>query len=326
MIFKIITTINEETEAIKKLQNIASDSKIILVGDLKSRPIKSNEKLKFLNVDDQKKLGFKLFEHLPYNHYARKNLGYLYALENGAEIIYDTDDDNIPYDNWFIPEFNGEYSVTQNNQQYANIYAYFSEEKIWPRGFPLSHEKESYQAFELEKQNINIGIWQGLADLDPDVDAIYRLIIGKEVTFNKNAPVALKAGTYCPFNSQNTGWRKIMLPYAYLPSTVTFRFTDILRGYIAQRCLWEHDLHLGFHKATVYQERNEHDFMKDFESELPCYIQTEKVVSILENLSLTQNYESNLLKIYSALYKQKYVAEKELVILNAWLEDLKKYY
>lgn len=326
MIFKIITTINEKTEAIEKFQNIDSESKIILIGDLKSKHIKSNEKIKFLNIEDQKELGFKSFETLPYNHYARKNLGYLFALNNGAEIIYDTDDDNIPYNNWFTPEFEGEYSLTTKNQRYSNTYAYFTKEKIWPRGFPLSYEKESYHESELEKQDVKIGVWQGLADLDPDVDAIYRLIIGKEVIFDKNSPIVLKPGTYCPFNSQNTTWRKTMIPYAYLPSTVTFRFTDILRGYITQRCLWEYNLHLGFHEATVYQERNVHDLMKDFESELPCYTQTEKVVDILENLSLTKDYESNLMKIYTALYKQNYVDKKELTILKAWLEDLNKYF
>jgi hypothetical protein len=38
---------------------------------------------------------------LPSKHYARKNLGYLIAIKNGAEIIIETDDDNIPEKNFW---------------------------------------------------------------------------------------------------------------------------------------------------------------------------------------------------------------------------------
>jgi hypothetical protein len=48
----------------------------------------------YLDVSSQKKLFPKLSELLPYNHYCRKNLGYLYAIKKGYKIIYETDDDN----------------------------------------------------------------------------------------------------------------------------------------------------------------------------------------------------------------------------------------
>ena len=78
---------------------------MVIVGDKKSHPIKDGKNLTYLSVEDQKKLGYKTVKHVPYNHYTRKNIGYLYAMEQGAEIIYDTDDDNIPYENWFEPTF-----------------------------------------------------------------------------------------------------------------------------------------------------------------------------------------------------------------------------
>ena len=33
---------------------------------------------------------------IPWNHFGRKNVGFLYAIAHGAHVIYDTDDDNIP--------------------------------------------------------------------------------------------------------------------------------------------------------------------------------------------------------------------------------------
>ena len=34
------------------------------------------------------------------NHYCRKNLGYLFALQQGADCILETDDDNMPFSNF----------------------------------------------------------------------------------------------------------------------------------------------------------------------------------------------------------------------------------
>jgi len=31
---------------------------------------------------------------VPWNHFGRKNLGFLFAIHYGAKVIYDTDDDN----------------------------------------------------------------------------------------------------------------------------------------------------------------------------------------------------------------------------------------
>ena len=34
-------------------------------------------------------------DHLPWNSFGRKNIGYLFAISQGAKIIFDFDDDNI---------------------------------------------------------------------------------------------------------------------------------------------------------------------------------------------------------------------------------------
>ncbi|KIH51862.1 hypothetical protein ANCDUO_18043, partial [Ancylostoma duodenale] len=71
--------------------------KMVVVGDTKTPINWRLEGVHFLSVEDQQRLDYHLTSDLPYNSYTRKNIGYLYAIQHGAEWIYDTDDDNKPY-------------------------------------------------------------------------------------------------------------------------------------------------------------------------------------------------------------------------------------
>lgn len=319
----VITTINSKTEAIIKFSIKLKDWNIVLVGDKKSKTIKNKHNITFLSIKDQKKLGFKIFEDCPYNHYTRKNIGYLYAIKNGADIIYDTDDDNFPYESWSFPNFKIEAETLSGKGKFLNIYNYFTKEKIWPRGYPIEelHNKNNWNS---SKKDTKIGVWQGLADIDPDVDAIYRLIIGKKIKFKKRKPIVIDRNIYCPFNSQNTLWNKKFFAYLYLPSTVSFRFTDILRGYVTQKLLWLENYHLGFTDASVYQKRNEHNLMKDFDDEIEVYTNTKKIINLLEKLTFKdkKNQLENIESLYLNLYKNGFVKKEEITRLKAWKKDI----
>jgi len=315
----VITTINPKTASILKFERML-DWHIVVVGDKKSVPIKSTENLIFLTLEDQNKLGYKYASSCPYNHYARKNIGYLYAIQEGACVIYDTDDDNTPYDDWDVPDFTCDQRAVA--KQYLNVYALFSKEKIWPRGFPLDEiGKITSTSIEKEETPKQIGVWQGLADLDPDVDAIFRLVMNKEIKFDRYGKVFLDKGTYCPFNSQNTAWINKAFPCLYLPASVSFRFTDILRGYITQRILWEQDLYLGFTNATVYQNRNVHDLMRDFKDEVECYLGVKAIVDMLEKIKLNGDPIAMMVAVYEHLASNGHVKKSELQMLNDWLND-----
>lgn len=49
----------------------------------------------YLSSEKQVELNYRITKLLPWNYYCRKAIGYLYAIQHGARIIYDTDDDNI---------------------------------------------------------------------------------------------------------------------------------------------------------------------------------------------------------------------------------------
>jgi len=319
----VITSIFEPTEAIKAFSEY-SEYQLLVVGDKKTPKNWQYAAVDFISIDQQENLSYELAKVLPYNHYCRKMIGYLKAIENDADFIVDTDDDNIPKSRWKFPDFDGEFDCILENKGFVNIYQLYTEQKIWPRGLPLNLITKNFELDnELAKQNCKIGIWQGLADEDPDVDAIYRLTNDTPCYFNEREPVVLGKGTITPFNTQNTIIRKELFSLMYLPTYVTFRFTDILRGLIAQPIMWLYNYHLGFTNATVVQKRNPHDYMKDFISEVPMYQHCEKVIEVVSNsISPSASIENNLYNSYKALLPAGIVCEKEMITLEAWLKDL----
>ena len=301
--------------------------RFIVVGDTKSPATFQLEGCDFFSLEQQRKSGFSLAVDLPEKHYGRKNLGYLEAIRNGAQLIIETDDDNYPR-----PEFWSDRrqqidatSVVQGG--WVNVYAYFTSERIWPRGFALEHLQD--QVPDLNKFNIdsiNAPIQQGLADDNPDVDAIYRLALPLPLKFNNGKEIALGRDSWCPFNSQNTTWFKEAFPLLYLPSYCSFRMTDIWRSFIAQRIAWENNWSVVFHRATVYQERNMHNLMRDFSDEIPGYLNNKKLTDTLLSLHLKPGKDAigeNLVTCYESLVSIGLIGEKELPLLHAWLHDLK---
>jgi hypothetical protein len=106
---------------------------------------------------------------------------------------------------------------------------------------------------------------------------------------------------------------------------VTFRFTDILRGLIAQPILWEAGYHLGFASATTVQERNPHDLLKDFEAEIPCYLYARKVAEIVSGVVRGgAGISDNLFNAYEALLRGDLIKWEELLLLSSWLEELRR--
>ena len=102
--FIIITSIFYPTEAVIAFSKM-QDYQLIVVGDKKTPADWFCKNVDYISVIEQEELDFELAKFLPYNHYCRKMLGYLKAIQNGADYIVDMDDDNIPKDNWKFPEF-----------------------------------------------------------------------------------------------------------------------------------------------------------------------------------------------------------------------------
>jgi len=322
----VITSINNPTEAVRSFATL-KDYRLIVVGDKKTPLDWSCEGVVFLPVEKQDQIGRHLNKILPYNHYCRKMLGYLHAFEMNVQGIIDADDDNNPKAGFSFPAFEGKYNMVKKNQGFINVYQYFTDQKIWPRGLPLKNINKNYKFPDLvTSSECKVGVWQGLADDIPDVDAIYCLVDNRPCIFEARQPIVLGEGTFSPFNTQNTLIHRELFPLLYLPAHVTFRFTDILRGLIAQPIIWMHGFHLGFTGATVTHERNPHDYFKDFISEIPMYQNTEQVVEIVMKTIRQQfSLSENLFIAYEALVEAGIVKKSEMAVLSAWLKDIELY-
>lgn len=327
----IITSIANDKHPI--LNSFAVECKkrnleFIVIGDTKSPTDFQLEGCDFWGIDRQSTLPFDLAKITPTKHYSRKNLGYLLAIQNGATELVETDDDNIPRDEFWTDKQREVKSHAFENAGWVNVYHYFTKHKIWPRGFPLEElQNKQIELNSLKYDSVNCPIQQGLADENPDVDAVYRLTYPLPIDFEIKARLALGKNAWSPFNSQNTHWFKEAFALMYLPSYCSFRMTDIWRSYVAQRISWECGWSILYHEPTVWQQRNEHNLMKDFEDEIPGYTNNFNICKELQSLQLkagqTNIYE-NLIICYQKLIDINVIGKEEMTLLLAWISDIKK--
>ncbi len=321
----VITTIQYPTPGVIAISELLGATyNIVIIGDKKSPPDYSAKNVCFYNINEQKNTGFHLETALPFNHYARKNIGYLIAIRNGAELILETDDDNIPYQTFgkdLNYDVDGELITAKG---WFNVYKEFTSENIWPRGLPLERINQEVTT-DRESCTKRAHIQQFLADKHPDVDAVYRLSQPyREIQFSQRKPVILNQGTLCPFNSQNTVTFEEAFPLLYLPSYVSFRMTDIWRSFISQAIIWSKGWFVSFHSSTVFQERNVHDLLNDFELEIPGYLKNQYIVDILSSIHFSGSVGNRLYQAYDRLRKENIVQKEELKLVESWLKDLEK--
>lgn len=327
----VITTIQAPTPAMYKYRDMLLDQgwSIIVVGDKKSPPTYDLPGVNYLSIERQQELFGEIASLIPVNHYSRKNLGYLYAMSQGAEAIAESDDDNIPYDDKY-PNFLPVQvkAPTVEAQGSVNVYSYFTDKKIWPRGLSLDKIKTVVTKAALVEREVTCYVQQGLADLDPDVDAIYRLTASDgDVLFEPGLKLALSEHCYSPFNTQNTLFYKPAFPLMLLPIGVSSRVTDILRSYIAQRLLWFLGSSLLFLSPSVYQLRNQHNLLIDFNEEIPLYTKTDELVNLLESFDADSTSDpcSLIEKIYIYLNQKGFLSEIELRLCGLWVKQVKNY-
>ncbi len=98
----VVTTIQEPTTCMRRLGEILEQtgSRVIVIGDRKGPARFNLSAADLFTLEEQAALPYRLASKLPLGHYSRKNLGYLEAMRRRAACIYETDDDNMPAENW----------------------------------------------------------------------------------------------------------------------------------------------------------------------------------------------------------------------------------
>jgi STELLO glycosyltransferase-like protein len=324
----IVTSIAAPNSVMEDLARGALEHgcEFIVVGDTKSPPDFQLEGCRYYSVDDQLATGLAFAQECPTRHYARKNIGYLLAIKGGAQQILETDDDNFPRPAFWADRKREHEVPVVRDAGWVNVYRYFSDAPLWPRGLPLDAVQVDGPPLDtLDRETVPCPIQQGLADENPDVDAIYRLVLPLPQNFRQGISLALGNGAWCPFNSQNTTFFPEAYPLLYLPAHCSFRMTDIWRSFVAQRIAWANGWSILFESPTVWQERNDHSLMRDFTDELPGYLNNRKIGEELDALTLKAGADhllDNLRKCYERLVALELVGQGELELIDAWSADL----
>jgi hypothetical protein len=326
-LFAVLTTIQAPTPAVRALQERLHQigGNLIVAGDRKGPVAWELPDSTFLDLAAQQASGFALAAHLPTGHYARKNIGYLEAMRQGAPCIYETDDDNAPLAGWSPRAEQVEDARAVGGTGWVNVYRYFTDApRIWPRGFPLQALGQAMDDAE-RVVSVQAPVQQGLVNGSPDVDAIWRLTQDRVLAFENRASVWLAPGQWCPFNTQSTWWWPLAYPLLYVPSHCSFRMCDIWKSFVAQRCLWAMDKGVAFHAPEVVQARNEHNLMKDFEDEVPGYLLNARIAGLLEEVDLVAGPEAvgdNLHRCYEKLIAAAIFPKSERQLVESWLTDV----
>ncbi|KAK8853666.1 hypothetical protein M9Y10_017227 [Tritrichomonas musculus] len=326
----VTTSINYPTRALLQI-SMFKEICLVIVGDKKSPSNFSINSARaiYLPVSVQKQLPYKIIEILPLNNFARKIIGYLYAIQHGASQIYDFDDDNILINNNVNEIFeHKKMRLIISNDLVFNAYRFFQKEKetyIWPRGYPLELIKNKQEFDIQDKKNINnhVQVIQFLQNENPDLDAIYRLTQKIPSTFRKDYNQCIAINNYCPFNSQSTLFSYDSFPLLLLPMTVNGRVSDIWRSYILEKILSVNGNFVSFCPSIVEHLRNPHSLLKDFNAELPLYTQSNELIQFLKKLQIDKSFDLALEQIYIALYENNILQIDDLELVSRWLFDLK---
>ncbi|XP_048258260.1 probable glycosyltransferase STELLO1 isoform X1 [Haliotis rufescens] len=327
----VLTTISYPTPDVKFLANITG-WKVVVVGDKKTPRDWEFPNCIYLSLEGQQKLPFETVGYLPLNSYARKTAGYLYAISQGARIVYETDDDNRPQDllNNFVQE-RTMWGLIYKGGPFFNPYRHFGQPTLWPRGYPLSSVGENVSTEYVLNHWKTPSIQQGVVNGDPDMDAIFRLTRKQthsqlNVTFDDRAPPAIvPAGVFSPFNSQNTLFLYDALWALLIPTTTTFRVSDIWRGYWAQRLLWEMGGNLGFFPPNAFQKRNSHSYLGDAVNEKDLYFQTERLVDFLRMWTCEpdKTFFACVTKLSIDMAHENFWKAADADLTSLWIKDLK---
>ena len=356
----VVTTIFKPSEAVRRQVRLEGWCLVVVADESSAKEYNTswtkgegNGAVIYLTPEEQKTMNVPFVDALPWNHFGRKNVGYMYAIQHGAEVIWDFDDDNMlkfwmsgaappgaPSLEASIPSkencVDGHMEVLLpkgHSWPTFNPYPKLGAPTLpsWPRGLPLDDIKiaASFNT-SLEPVTIvcsDIGELQSLADYQPDVDAIFQFTQPIPFWFKRSKETRhfmVPTGVMTPYNAQATLHFSSSFFGLFLPVTVNGRVSDIWRNYIAQRLFWDVGIKLGFAaRPLVVQDRNGHSYTKDLSGESDLYLKGKELVKFLgqwkgQGRTIIERTE----ELWIALYEREYIEEADVKLVQQWLQFL----
>jgi len=274
----VTTTINPVTEAIERFDSL-SDWHLVVIGDKKTPTPYELSGGTYVSAKEQELYDKQLSDAIGWNCIQRRSFGLLWARNMGADIVAVIDDDNIPFDDWGRDLTVGkdvEVDYYETELPAFDPVGATNESGIWHRGYPLqlvAQRDYSRRTRRTLKPDIQADFWNG----EPDVDAICRMEHAPDCEFDRSFfPMA--SNKMSPFNSQNTFISgRLLRDYFLFPHVG--RMDDIWASYYVQAK--GHKVVYG--RPSVYQDRNEHDLIRDMKQE---YLGYENNLNIVKDLAV----------------------------------------
>jgi hypothetical protein len=336
----ITTTINDPTVLADYRRGLQDGDVIIVTGDTISPHDDIEHTLKRLPGENvylrpEQQTSWASSEAIGWRSIQRRNVAILEAIARGAHTIVTVDDDNIPlapevYFHEVLLALQGEAQWMVDEQlDWWNVGGVASP-PVFHRGFPLTmRDRFVFSDLKPHDQRAPVGVVAGLWLGDPDIDAIERLACRPHVTHY--APHALhgivvQPGTWCPFNSQNTGWRASLAPLMMCWPGVG-RFDDIWASYLARSVMDHLGFAVHYGPPFVRQDRNDHDLLVDLDNELHGYRYTQQVTDVLRDVSYdSMDVLTCMTQAYDALrgLPSTVIPTKTREAFDAWVIDIER--
>ncbi|XP_051117581.1 probable glycosyltransferase STELLO1 isoform X2 [Andrographis paniculata] len=338
----VVSVSDHPSVAVKSLVRIKG-WQVLAIGNSKTPKFWSLKGAIYLSLEQQAELGFRVLDHLPYDSYIRKTVGYLFAIHHGARRIFDADDRGEVIGGNIGKHFDLDLETPAARQQrifqynggssnktrtIVNPYIHFGQRSVWPRGLPLENvgeviHEEFYSVVAGGKQYIQQGISNGL----PDVDSVFYATRKADseafdIRFDDRAPkVAMPEGVMAPVNSINTLFQYEAFWALMLPVSVSRMASDVLRGYWGQRLLWEIGGFVVFYPPTV--NRPDVATVYPFIDETDLHVNVGRLIKFLIAWrSKKEQLFDRILDLSYSMEEEGFWNENDVKFTASWLEDL----
>jgi len=169
----------------------------------------------------------------------------------------------------------------------------------------------------------SIGVLQSLANGDPDVDAIFRMTGKIPFNFSGERLFLLPKSKFMPFNAQATLFFRDSFWMLFLPVSVHGRVSDIWRSYFSTRLNEWTSSEILFSPPLVTQQRNPHNYLADFSSELDLYMKAEALTSWLQGWAPTSiDFPGAIQDLWIEAFERDFVGLADVQLVQQWLIEL----
>jgi hypothetical protein len=284
----VLTTINEPSDSVKYLRDSTFDWCFVSISDIKTIQNWKYKDIQFIDTNQQYELKdkFKIINKIPFNSYFRKIVGYLKAIEQKANYIYEINDLNSAQDGLLgfkYETFNGIKSSC-NDYEPLVIDSLFKKCNI----YSITNK---YPIIQYSLQN-------------------------KEMDSNQ-PPLSLKEKQYVAYGSDNTFYHYDSFWSLLFPSMFKSNESIVIRAILAKRLLDEINSTISFMAPNNFNN----NCTKKYSNQFKMFI-NKLILNLNEWKCTNELFYECFIDIIYYLVKKNIFNSKEIDFYIQWIEDL----